>query len=764
MSDFEIKAQLKAEQTLHEILRITTAFNRTEDAVGKVSRQAAKAEREIQRAAAAVQAMNKAENAAKATPIQAFIAERNRLDSMKGHLPDADYKQAIGKAWATYQDSVTKPQREALKAMQAEADAANAAMGRLAAGIRKANETPFDKLKQGMQAAAAAKDSGSLTRGEYRAEKRRLADVFKATDPGSVKAADDLRKIAAEAEKADASLNKMAADMRKVNTTPFEKYINGLRTANNLLSKGKIGIEDYNREVKKLSGELEGAGSEGQKAFGASAVQGLMSYASGMLTVSTAVNVARAAYQHLQEVQEKGLAVRKDMGAVYTNLAAVSKKGEIANDRELGWKLAEKYKVDPKQAFMALTEARSSDFTDKEITDLFETNRTIENLETSSKVMGLVKTAFPDITPRQGYNTVGTVAAAARFNPEDYAKFVPNAAASGKAAGATFGNVNAIVAGLADDAKGVESAADQAKELFIHMNQSEFIKELPLSFSEKIQLLSANNESQLPKSNKIKLTMGHADAAREEFKNAQLANIALVKLRDEDRKPRFAKMQTAADEGAKATGTNDDFMTYKARELDKVKGEKEYRQSVGVEVSGQRTLEQTYIGATASYKAALGKLDEMFTAAGWDHPTMYPRRVTRRASVEYAPGNELAIDYAETIGKGLVKEAKVGSKDAFSDGGFEVTAIEQDRINTLEKKLSELQETRRIFLDENNPGKLKAEAGVRNKDAELMQLNKLGDKLDRIIENTGGGSQRDNHTGTIGGKRDKIEKASIREE
>lgn len=747
MSDFEITAQLKAEKTLHEILRITTAFNKTEDAVGKVSRQAAKAEREIQRAAAAVQAMNKAENVAKMTPAQTFFAERDRLNAMRRNMPEADYRQAMGRALNKYQSDELKPHREALAAMKREADAADAAMGRLAASIRKANETPFDRLKQGMLAAGEARDSKRITKDEYRAEKRRLADVFKNSDPGTLRAAADLESITAAAIKADNAMNKLAADMRKANTTPFEKYINGLKTANNLLSKGKIDIVDYNREVSRMESELNGASDSAKEAFGGGIVSMVGGYAAGVLSVSTAINAVRSAYDSFRESQKAGLAHSRSMDDTYEKLRSISnttpeynslvnEMNKVATDPRIG--------ISRQDAGDFVFKSHSLNLSEDDKKAALEA-RSIVKPDLSVDIISQLKANYPERfnVPGGGRKALEIALAGGKksgLENEEIGRFLPNAFAEGRAGGFTTEQTIAAVGHFREIFGTATKAADRFGALAgkIYANPEQFYdstKKREVKGIEAIELL-------------IKDPMLEKDifgVDRESISAMSARKGGTARLKEiEDEVNRYAAASGTGSgliDEAKAIVKNDPLARAKYSEAAAKNAE---------DIAGERKY-ATKEAAFNTIGSQLNTIRKETNADGMWIEDVIERTVTGafNAVVPYETSANAARVKAQTA----LDEYEVQARSPGSLGGESVTVEETRKIESIQNSLNEI---------------IQAGEYIKTTAANTDALNKNTRAIESMFENpSAGGPQRIRHidsTGTIGVRRDQIEKATNRQE
>lgn len=117
-------------------------------------------------------------------------------------------------------------------------------------------------------------------------------DLAKAVD----RIGDNLSTAAKEAN----ALERAAKRIVDANLTPLERYNRSLDTMARAVKAGKLSMDDAEKTAARLRSKLDEAGQSGKTAFGAAAVDSLLSYAQGMVGISAAIGGISQAFRQVE--------------------------------------------------------------------------------------------------------------------------------------------------------------------------------------------------------------------------------------------------------------------------------------------------------------------------------------------------------------------------------------------------------------------------------------------------------------------------------
>jgi hypothetical protein len=118
-------------------------------------------------------------------------------------------------------------------------------------------------------------------------------------------AQEKVNKKFAEGAKGAKSLEQAAAAIVKANEGPQERYNRRLAEANAAYKAGKISVDDLTKATARYRQELQGAGDQGNKAFGPSAIANVRSYFTGLATVGTAISLIKSEFAEIVRLDER---------------------------------------------------------------------------------------------------------------------------------------------------------------------------------------------------------------------------------------------------------------------------------------------------------------------------------------------------------------------------------------------------------------------------------------------------------------------------
>lgn len=128
---------------------------------------------------------------------------------------------------------------------------------------------------------------------------------------GAVRAISDLNKAIEKTEKGltltareAKKLENAAGSVVKANEQPLERYNRRVAETAKLVAAGKLSHDEAAKAVQRYGIQLDNAGKAKERAFGGAALSQLMSYATGMFSIGSAIAVVTKAFNEAQAAKE----------------------------------------------------------------------------------------------------------------------------------------------------------------------------------------------------------------------------------------------------------------------------------------------------------------------------------------------------------------------------------------------------------------------------------------------------------------------------
>lgn len=321
-------------------------------------------------------------------------------------------------------------------------------------------------------------DESRLARAYDIAEKKdkSLRDSLAATGKVGQSANEQvIRSLDQTGDKGTKAMNLVLKELRKLGPEGKEaaRAVEGrLREAG---THGRKSMDDVVKSLGKLSPEAakvakDAVGSfkkveeQGERSFGEGAITKLAKFATGWMTVTTAVNLTRQAMQKVQEEQQKALDSLKQTSDPNKRLLQVATSEEDYKGlTKRADELASQYGIGRDEARGLMFSARSEGFEGS--AEFIAQNSQILGVQSQATVAGQVPGLFKKegLQAEQAINMGLVAAAESRLNFEEIAKAMPGAAEGGALAGASSSETFGALSVLAGRFKSGDTAADRIK-------------------------------------------------------------------------------------------------------------------------------------------------------------------------------------------------------------------------------------------------------------------------------------------------------------
>lgn len=235
---------------------------------------------------------------------------------------------------------------------------------------------------------------------------------------------------------------------------------------------GQKQVEDGFAKIGKKADEtgkrVDNSQQITQKTFGGNALSMLTNYAAGLGTVGTAVGFVTAAFQKLNQEQQKSIQLgeQKTDSNIRLNQIANSpaQLKALQGQRD---ELAQKYGVDPRKVAGVQFDAYSNGFQD-DIGNIIAANQAYD-VAAMSDIAGRQFFKEHKLSPMQAINLVGMASKQSRLSFEQMTPAMIGAAEGAKQTTTTPTQLAAIVSALATEYKSGETAGDRVKAFGSHV-------------------------------------------------------------------------------------------------------------------------------------------------------------------------------------------------------------------------------------------------------------------------------------------------------
>jgi len=135
-------------------------------------------------------------------------------------------------------------------------------------------------------------------------------------------------KASREAAREQTRMGREAKRTWEQTRTPLERYNARLRDLGAMLRSGKINQDTFSRAVRQSKQELREAGQAGKGVFAGGMLQNLAGMAAGWLSISSAINVARQAFQEYRQIQDEAAQKQRQHRMSVGQLSQISETPE----------------------------------------------------------------------------------------------------------------------------------------------------------------------------------------------------------------------------------------------------------------------------------------------------------------------------------------------------------------------------------------------------------------------------------------------------
>lgn len=283
------------------------------------------------------------------------------------------------------------------------------------------------------------------------------------------KLAKETKKLAEEVKKADVEITKFADDVKRINSTPLERFEQRMQKVNFALAMGKLDVHQYGRETARLRKELEeetkaaeGAGEANKESFGNESIAALGRYALGVFSIKKAIDLAKQAWDDYAQTRTKALDSSLAGDASLRKLAQIAPPGQLEAMKQQTDAYSGKYGIEQQEVIDAQFEAGWSGLSDRAVEDSMRASAFGADPSNDVAFMGSVKSLYGDeMDPRKAYRVAIQAAKDSKLDMVDFTGRMPETLNPAKALGLSIEETSAIAS---------EISPAFGKETFARMN------------------------------------------------------------------------------------------------------------------------------------------------------------------------------------------------------------------------------------------------------------------------------------------------------
>lgn len=149
---------------------------------------------------------------------------------------------------------------------------------------------------------------------------RKVAQAFNDVEGGVKKVSEETKRL----EREQAEMGRLAKRVMEEAKTPLDRYAEQMDKLNQLVEQGKIPLTAYEAAAKKAGKELEDAGKAAREAFGPAAVDSMLKYVGGLVSLASAIAAVKQGFAEMSRIKSEAAQHTKESEFGYGALAEVS--------------------------------------------------------------------------------------------------------------------------------------------------------------------------------------------------------------------------------------------------------------------------------------------------------------------------------------------------------------------------------------------------------------------------------------------------------